>query len=109
MLADGLDLTFQQVQKYERGTNRLSAGRLYDLSRVHDVPIEYYFDDMPPEVAANSLASGRGRSEEPVSYEPNLMAQRETLELVRAYYRIEDATDRKRVYELIKALVAAGV
>ncbi len=110
MLADGLDLTFQQVQKYERGANRISAGRLYDLSRVLDVPIEYFFDDMPPEVAASSLAiKGRGKAKKLLRYEPNPMGTRDTLELARAYYKIEDATDRKRVYELIKALVAAGV
>ncbi len=108
MLADGLDLTFQQVQKYERGTNRISAGRLYDLSRVLDVPIEYFFEDMPAEVAASSPANGRGRSEEPVSYEPNPMAKRETLELVRAYYKIKDAGVRKRVYELTETLGATG-
>ncbi len=59
-LGDALGLTFQQVQKYEKGTNRLSASRLFDLSRVFDVPIEYFFDDMPPEVAASSQAT-KGR------------------------------------------------
>ncbi len=51
-LGEKLGLSFQQVQKYENGTNRISAGRLYDLSRMLDVSIEYFFEDMPPEVAA---------------------------------------------------------
>ncbi len=55
-LGDALGLTFQQVQKYENGTNRISASRLYDLSRVLDVPIEHFFEDMPIEVAASSKA-----------------------------------------------------
>ncbi len=109
-LGEALGLTFQQVQKYERGANRIGSSRLYDLSRVFDVPIEHFFEDMPPEVAASSLANkGRGRMKKPPSYEPNPMAKRETLELVRAYYKIEDAGVRKGVYALTKALGAAGV
>ena len=108
-LGDALGLTFQQVQKYERGTNRISASRLYDLSRVFDVPIEHFFEDMPPEVAASSLAKGRGRAREPVGYDPGFLTKRETMELVRAYYKIEDADLRKRLREMAKALGAAEV
>ncbi len=108
-LGDALGLTFQQVQKYERGTNRISASRLYDLSRVFDVPIEHFFEDMPPEVAASSLAKGRGRAREPVGYDPGFLTKRETMELVRAYYKIEDADVRKRVSLLIKGLGTDGV
>ncbi len=65
-LGEGFGMSFQQVQKYERGTNRISASRLYDLSRVLDVSIEYFFDEMPPEVAASSQATkGRGKAENP--------------------------------------------
>src|ERR1700734_2325909 len=52
-LGDSLGLTFQQVQKYERGVNRVGASRLFDLSRVLDVPISFFFDDMPDSLAAN--------------------------------------------------------
>src|SRR5271168_979573 len=52
-LGESLGLTFQQVQKYERGVNRVGASRLYDLSRVLDVPISFFFDDMPDSLAAN--------------------------------------------------------
>ncbi len=108
-LADALGLTFQQVQKYERGTNRISASRLLGLSRVFDVPVDFFFEDMPPKVAANSPATtGRGKAKKLPGYELDPMTKRETLELVRAYYRIEGANARKRVYELIKALGAAG-
>lgn len=106
-LGGAIGLTFQQVQKYERGTNRISASRLYDLSGVFDVPVEYFFEDMPPEVEASSPTKGRGRAQELLSYEPDPMTKRETLELVRAYYKIEDADVRKRVYELTKVLGAA--
>ncbi len=70
---------------------------------------EHFFEDMPPEVAASSLATkGRGRAKEPPGYELDPMVKRETLELVRAYYKIEDADLRKRLREMAKALGAAG-
>ena len=75
---------------------------------MFDVPIGYFFGDMPPEVAASSLAKGRGKANEPPNYEPDPMTTRETLELVRAYYKIGGANVRQRVYDLIKTLGAAG-
>ena len=109
-LGDALDLTFQQVQKYERGTNRISASRLLALARVLDVPIDYFFEDMPPKVAAISPATKkRGKAKKLPMDEPDLLVKRETLELVRAYYKIEDANVRKGVYQLTKAMGAAGV
>ena len=107
-LSDAIGLTFQQVQKYERGTNRISASRLYDLSGVLDVPIKYFFEDMPPEDAVSSSAKGRGKGKKPPSDEPDPMVKRETLELVRAYYKIEDTDVRKLVYQLITSVGAAG-
>ena len=108
-LGEELGLSFQQVQKYERGTNRISASRLYDMCRVLDVTVEYFFEDMPLEAGASSLATeGRGEAKEPVSHDPAFMAKRETLELVRAYYKIENADVRKLVYQLITGVGAAG-
>ncbi len=106
-LGNALGLTFQQVQKYENAMNRISASRLFDLCRVLDVPVEYFFDDMPAAVAASSPGQGGGRAKKPPSYEPDPMAKRETLELVRAYYKIEDADVRKQLRELTNALGAA--
>ncbi len=109
-LGDALGLTFQQVLKYEKGANRISASRLFDLSRVLDVSIEHFFEDMSPEVADSSLAARKsGKAKKPPSYEPDPMVKRETLELVRAYYKIQDTDVRKRVYQLIKGVGDAGV
>ncbi len=109
-LGDAIGLTFQQVQKYERGTNRISASRLCELSRVLDVSIEYSFEDMPPEVAAGSLATkGCGKAKKLPSIEPDPMVKRETLEFVRAYYKIKDADVRQQVSQLIMTLGADGV
>ena len=103
-LGEAIGLTFQQVQKYERGANRIGCSRLYDLSRVLDVPVSYFFEDMPSAVAASSPAQMRGMAESKASYEPDPMAKRETLELVRAYYKIADPQVRKRLFEMTKAL-----
>ena len=107
-LGDATGVAFQQMQKYERGTNRISSSRLYALARVLDVPIAYFFDDMSSEVATSSPTLGGGRAKKPPSYEPDPMARRETLELVRAYYKMRDPQLRKRLRELTKALGAAA-
>ena len=115
-LGDALGLTFQQVQKYERGVNRIGASRLFDLSRVLDVPIGFFFDDMPPEIGGDDRGrtggDRRGRfggfQETQGSFEDDALHRRETLELMRAYYRITDPAVRKRVFELIKSLVPEG-
>ena len=104
-LGEMLGLTFQQVQKYERGANRVGSSRLFDLSRVLDVPIAYFFDEMPSNVQEKSPSRLMGLATPPtVEYEPDPMAKRETLELVRAYYKITDPTLRKRLFELIKSI-----
>jgi transcriptional regulator with XRE-family HTH domain len=107
-LGEALGLTFQQVQKYERGVNRVGASRLFDLSRVLDVPISFFFDDMPDSLAntfggqGNRRASGFAEAQD--GFGDDTLSRRETLELVRAYYRITDPAVRKRVFELIKSM-----
>ncbi len=99
-LGKAISLTFQQVQKYERGTNRIGSSRLYQLSKVLDVPISYFFDDMPAEISgkrAPGLAKG-------TAFEGDPLAKLETHEFVRAYYRIAQPKLRNRVFKLVKAL-----
>jgi transcriptional regulator with XRE-family HTH domain len=108
-LGEAIGLTFQQVQKYERGANRIGASRLFDLARVLDVPVSFFYDDMPETVRDNSpvaIARGGHLAEEPLGFDNDPMTRRETLELVRAYYSITDPQVRKRVYELAKTLGA---
>ena len=100
-LGAALNLTFQQVQKYERGTNRIGSSRLYQLSRILDVPVSFFFDDMP--VSGHGAPSGLAENSQETFDHENL-SKRETLELVRAYYRIKDPDVRKRLFELIKAV-----
>ena len=107
-LARAVGLTFQQIQKYERGLNRVSASRLYDLARVLDVPVSFFFDDMPEgiDLSGPGGAGAQGRNTAEASDLTNPLAQRETAELVRSYYNIADPNVRKRVYEMVKALAA---
>lgn len=105
-LGDLIGLTFQQVQKYERGSNRISASRLYDLSRILEVPITFFYDDMTEETAGQSprLRAGLAESSPAAYAEADPLNRAETLELVRAYYRIKDLKVRKRLFELCQAM-----
>ncbi len=93
-LGEALELTFQQVQKYERGMNRISASRLYQLCHVLDVPIEYFFEERE-----------EGR---PAPSPDNVMVKRETLELVRAYFRIRDPKVRGDLRRLAIAMAKSA-
>ncbi len=105
-LGDALGLSYQQMQKYESGANRISASRLFNLSRILDVPVQFFFDDMPTAVAASSPAQGGGKAKKPPSYEPDPMAKRGTLQLVRAYYKITDPEIRRHLLAMTKTLGA---
>ena len=107
-IAAALSVTFQQVQKYERGANRIGASRLFDLSRVLDVQIAYFFEEMPDAALGPTSRARRGLSASTATaYEPDPLAKRETMDLVRAYYRIPDNGVRKRLFELTKSLAIA--
>ena len=109
-LGEALKLTFQQVQKYERGVNRISASRLYGLSRVLDVPISFFFDDLPDQVSGVygtgqlTRAAGGFAERQDAFGGDDALNSRETMELVRAYYRIRDPGIRKKVADLIKGM-----
>ncbi len=100
-LGKAVGVTFQQLQKYETGANRIGASRLYALSQVLDVPVAYFFEDMPRKI------SGKGGKSVPAKriqeeFSAGPLAKRETLKLVRAYYRIKDPNVRKRLFDLVK-------
>jgi transcriptional regulator with XRE-family HTH domain len=101
-LGAALGLTFQQVQKYERGTNRISASRLWDLSLILDVPVSFFFDAMP---SGGSIGAKAGSGEQgQASFEPSPVADRMTTQLIQAYQRISDPDVRRRILELVRAL-----
>lgn len=108
-VGEALGLTFQQVQKYERGTNRIGASRLWDLAGVLDCPVAFFFDEMDEKTAGQSPRNWNGETSDPALREDDPMNRRETLELVRAYYRIKGYHVRRRIYELAKSLATSGV
>lgn len=97
-LANALGLTFQQVQKYERGVNRISASRLFELSRVLDVAVTYFFDDISEET------SQQGMAEDGAAFVAPTVPRRETLELMRTFMSIERPEVRKQILALVKSL-----
>jgi len=110
-LGKELNLTFQQVQKYERGANRVGASRLFELSQALDVPVGYFFEDMPGYVSkADDSYSAPGMEEgedAPTFREGSVLSRSETLRLVTNYYRIGSDAQRRAIYEMIKGLAEA--
>ena len=99
-LGEALSLTFQQVQKYENGSNRIGASRLYQISQILGVPVSYFFDEMDQltAVANENAPASAGAARD------DLVAKRETLELVRAYYRIVNPKVRRGIVDMIRAI-----
>jgi transcriptional regulator with XRE-family HTH domain len=102
-LAQALGLTFQQVQKYERGANRIGASRLFELSRILDVPPSFFFDGAPGGDGEPSAAPGLSEGDQ-TPFDSERLFRREILEFVRAYDKISDPAVRKRLFELVKAI-----
>jgi len=100
-LGEAVGLTFQQIQKYERGSNRISAGRLYHLSTILEVPVSFFFDCLPAEKAGPPPHASRDHT---LAGEADWMSKREAPELVRAYYRISDPAVRRRAREIVKII-----
>ncbi|MGE4278642.1 MAG: helix-turn-helix domain-containing protein [Magnetospirillum sp.] len=102
-LARSVGLTFQQVQKYESGANRISASRLYHIAEALDVPVSFFFDDIP-RGGGSTLAMGL--SEDQAGFTAPDSSGREGLEMMRNYHRITDEAIRRSVYDLTKSLAA---
>ena len=105
-LGTELNITFQQVQNYERATNRISASRLWDIGQILDVPSVIFFDMSQDTMKSSPRRIGRG-GEVVNQHGDQLrdpMARRETLELVRTYYTIEKPIVRKRISEMVKSI-----
>jgi transcriptional regulator with XRE-family HTH domain len=104
-LGDYVGLTFQQIQKYERGANRIGASRVYEFSSILSVPVSFFFDDLPSELNTHEGRFAAGlRDSESDEFEADPLARRETLELVRAYYSITDPKVRKDLANLVRSI-----
>jgi transcriptional regulator with XRE-family HTH domain len=104
-LGEKMGLTFQQIQKYEKGTNRIGASRLYQLSLILDVPVQFFFEDAPVSMGARASAGVAGFAESKTeAFLLDFLNSRDGLELNRAFVKITDPKVRKRVVELVRAL-----
>ncbi|VAV89748.1 Transcriptional regulator [hydrothermal vent metagenome] len=101
-LGDALGLTFQQVQKYEKGANRVSASRLYQMASTLGVPIQFFFDDMPL-ATQNANSDGLAESNN-AGLLMDFLNSSEGFQLGRAFSTIEDPNVRRKVLELVKSL-----
>ncbi len=99
-LGESLGITFQQIQKYEKGTNRIGASRLQHTATVLKVPVSFFFEDAPgtPEEAMGFAES------QPHSYVVDFLSSSEGLSLNKAFVRIKDARVRRRIVDLVQAL-----
>lgn len=107
-LADFVGVTFQQVQKYERGANRISASRLFSFSKILDVSIDYFYDGL--DLSNQNKAVGMSDNDQesfsgPSQLPEDIFKRKETIDLVRTYYSVEDETERKDILKIIKSMV----
>jgi transcriptional regulator with XRE-family HTH domain len=98
-LGDLLGLTFQQVQKYEKGVNRIGAGRLFEVSRILNVPVDFFYEGL-----ATALPPGANETEASAPPVMEFVSSGEGLQLSLAFMKIKDAKVRKRVLDLVKSL-----
>lgn len=103
-LGELLDLTFQQVQKYEKGTNRIGASRLYQIAKYLGVNVQFFFEDVVDNAGAKMSQGGFAEANEASSSVMNFVSSAEGLELNRSYARIPDPVVRRKILELVRCL-----
>lgn len=101
-LGNAIGVTFQQIQKYERGANRMGSSRLFEFAKILGVPVSFFFEDYD-KASGSSLIPGMAEGDAP-GFEHEQLSSRETLEMMRAYYKIKSPVVRKRVFELVKSV-----
>lgn len=115
-LAESVGITFQQVQKYERGTNRISAGRLLKFSKTLQVPIAYFYEGVEDRPKIDGVAGqkryGFSDTEQQglgESMPDDVMSRKETLDLLRNYYSIQEPSMRKMIQKMIKSMASGNI
>lgn len=103
-LGEQLGLTFQQVQKYEKGSNRVSASRLYQIAHILGVPVSFFFDDLPEMGAGNSVTGFAESSSDATVLD--FLNSSEGLQLNKAFAEIKEPAVRRKIVELVKSLGA---
>ncbi len=106
-LGDALGLTFQQVQKYEKGTNRIGASRLQQISHILQVPVAFFFEGAPTLHGHGQTTDGMREAPSP-AYVSDFLATSEGLALTKAFMRIKEPKLRRRVVDLVKEIAGSG-
>ena len=102
-IGKAIGVTFQQIQKYERGINRMGASRIYDFAKALNVPVSYFFEGYGDDLGELSPAFGMAESVAP-AFEHEQISNRETMDVMRAYHKIKNPQMRKRIVDLIKSM-----
>ena len=102
-LGDALGLTFQQVQKYEKGTNRIGASRLQQISHILQVPVSFFFDGAPTVQLGGGRMEGLSEAPSP-AYVSDFLATSDGLALTKSFTRIKDPKLRRRIVELVEQI-----
>lgn len=104
-LGQAIGVTFQQIQKYESGTNRVGASNLFKISKALGVDVSFFFEGVNNEPSMEAAIANSGLSDvAPQPFEVNPMNSREAFELMHNYFRIGDPTVRKRLFQLVRIL-----
>ena len=105
-LGDQLNLTFQQVQKYEKGANRIGASRLFAIARILDVPVQFFFEDIPEDADIPAASPDGLREPDNSPFIMDFVSSAEGLQLNTAFSRIENVETRRKLVELVKTLAS---
>ncbi|MFY9762835.1 MAG: helix-turn-helix transcriptional regulator [Xanthobacteraceae bacterium] len=106
-LADAVGLTFQQIQKYEKGTNRVSASRMQQFAKILEVPISFFFEGAPPAQVVGGSRKVNGKAAVSPAYVTNFLATQDGQNIIKAFSRIEDQKLRRSIILLVEQI--AGV
>jgi transcriptional regulator with XRE-family HTH domain len=103
-VAKAVGITFQQVQKYEKGSNAMNSGRLYEFSRFMHVPVAYFFEDIEKSVGSHNMASGFAETSAASFDHESVASDRESLEVMKSFKKIKEPIIRKRLADLLRAV-----
>lgn len=103
-LAEQVGITFQQIQKYENGANRVSASRLYEFSKVLEIPVNFFFEDYGSNENMQGSAGFADNEQSAFEGPEDIMRRKETIELIRTYYSIKSPKLRKDLFKLVKSM-----
>jgi transcriptional regulator with XRE-family HTH domain len=104
VVAKSVGITFQQVQKYEKGSNAMNSSRLYEFSRVMNVPVAYFFEGIEQSISSHNVTTGFAETPAMAFEHESMASDRESLEMMKSFKRIKEPVVRKRLADLLRAV-----